>query len=357
MALQTYGFSLFPMFQRTDPTNSGATSTLQINAANKGFAQVFQVPKTGTIDTIRFYVAGRVSNGDVDVSLQTLSSGAPSGTEYASSSSETVTVNTTGWFTATLATPASATRGDKIAARVQGAAATTIDATILVNNDYNQSWPYYASNGGAGWVISPSQMPAMQIGYDDGTWLNAPGLNAGHESRTQNTVNSTSTPRHIGVSFTPLFPMTVEGVAIWGVRAANSAGTIVLFTTDPSSPLATVASFDPSEAPSSSTYEIRYQLFTASYSLSAGTKYRIAYVPTGTGNLGLENVTVDAAAKAAIYPGGTDWVYTSASASPTAEGDWTDDTTKIPMISLIVSAFGDDAGGGAGPSLGNGGFA
>jgi len=79
--------------------------------------------------------------------------------------------------------------------------------------------------------------------------------------------------------------------------------------------------------------------------LAAGTAYRIAIEPSSTTNVNVQTFTLPSSDYFSGTPAGGTAVYTTF-----ATATWTDSTTQLPMMDLIIDQLDDGAGGGGGGS-------
>jgi len=89
--------------------------------------------------------------------------------------------------------------------------------------------------------------------------------------------------------------------------------------------------------------------FTAPYVLAAATWYRLIIEPTTTTGLIIYDFNLPSLASMDAW-GGASFHLTTAK-DPTADGSWTNydsGTFRKPFLGIGLSAFADDAGGGAG---------
>lgn len=316
------------------PTISSSTGT-GIDAAGEQWATIFQVPKTGTIDRIRFATGTVSSSQDLSVSLETVSAtdGFPTGTDYGGSAPETVaSPAATTIYTVTFATPASATKGDIIAVVIQwaGTSGSVLfsrwgGTSALINNQcygalYTGSWAKYTT--------SP---PMFSVLYDDDTseYIGAAPATITTPNRAFNTG---STPDEVGLRFKMPFGARATGVIGWVSPTAGRNTSLVLYS-DAGTALATASPDFDQTANLNGAANLPY-LFSSTVTLAKDTWYRLTYRPD-TAN----NVTIPYLAFTDSYElgqiAGSDVYH----CERTNAGSFTDSTNAYTPISLLINAI------------------
>lgn len=326
-----------PFYFGWDLATSISRVDLTIDAAGEKVAFVFRVPKTGDIDRVSFRVQAVTSSQTLRVSLETVDgSGNPSGTDYGGSAPGTQTSPAVGTsYEVTLATPASATEGDYIAAVIQFDSSVgnlAISQGSISANVAGSSYPVHYT---ASWAKQARQ-PMLSIRYDDGTYgfisaippclFSSAGFNTG------------STPDERANKFILPAPLQVCGMYAY----INAGNTMDMVLYDSGGTALETVSNDPNSRQSAAQL---YTLFPfAPRDLTAGTYY-VAVKPTSGSNITAYWVELLATGHLAGLHGGTNIHY----ASRTDAGSWNDNTSLRLKAGLVVS--GVDAGGGGGSGI------
>ena len=332
--------------------------TQTLDAEGEYVAFIMHIPKTGTLKKVCVGI-GTVTTADpVEVRIETVSSGAPSGTLYATDSAGVISspsVNTMYWVAINGATGISVTAGDLVAIKF---ILTYTDGNLLINFQNYMFFPTssipYASTYLGGSAAKVTANPNISFEYSDGIFACSTAICC---TNTTTTLNNTSNPNRIGNMFK--FPFGVGAIGFVGMIDADDNVDVILYDSsddDPdfSTPLATV-SLDSTTRGATSLYQQRV-LFPSTIFLDKDKWYRIAVVPTTANNVG-HNCTVflDDGALHGIdaAPFGQNCIYTSCNGAPDAEADWTQDDTKRSSLALIIDQIDIPAAGGSSPVYGN----
>jgi len=326
MTLQTRAFTQFPV------SSSIAPVTLTIDASTEKVGITMQAPKTGNIDTIWFHLSGVTGTHTLRYSIQGVdASGFPNGT-IAQSGTGTAA---NGWFSLTLGTSHSVTRGEVMAVVCDFSAYTSGGVGVTTTNVQDYLFPYI-SHLTASWA-KVSRSPVVALQYDDGSFGAAPGVYP--LAISDQTYNNGSTPDECGLIFSLPYPCKVLGMAVT-TRSITGLPEFVLYDSDGSTVLETYTIADADYTNSTTgTYVI---IFDTSPTLQANTNYRAAFKPTTASDIRL--VYGDAPSAAALdgMPGGSEFHWTQR----TNAGSWTETTTRRPLIGLLLDSVDDGLGGG-----------
>lgn len=343
MALQLIKPGLYlPEMPRKRSGTSEADFT--IDAAGEKSAFVFEVPKTGTIDRVGFFTRIVSNSQTIRVGLETLdANGDPSGTQYGGSAVGTQTSPAQlVFYEVTLATGASATKGDIVAAVFQFDG-TVGNVAINAANGVDNSFPYI-DNYTTVWAKT-ANVPYLSIRYNDGSYepINTFPVNS---QIAYSAFSSTSTPDERALRFLLPFPARIVG--FWGDFSYGADFDVVLY--EGTTALSTYSIVNIKKA---GTGYGQYK-FGSAILLSKDTVYRLAVKPTTTTNVGVLEMTVSIAAMMDMLSGGQAFYYSQR----TDAGTWSDTTTRRPFMGLIIDQIDDGVGGSGGPVGNNfrGGF-
>lgn len=332
-----------------------ATSSLNLfGATTIRLAYVVRVPKSGTLDGIEFLIANAVSAQPMRVSFQDLTGSAPDGTadQY-----RTFTPNT-GWKTPGLITSDGTdsgskrvvTAGDWLAAVMEWTGTTgdvqfghfreplgVATYTSATNPD-----GYLSTFAGATWTGYVQCLGLnLALKYADGSYGRLLGPHVPILSVATEAFGSGTTPDERGLICTLTAPLRAIGV--WGVLDLDAAADLVLYDVDGTTVLRSVSVGATPRA--SANLGPTWQRFATAVDLPTGT-YRLVVKPTTASTVGLQVFTLNTAGHREAHPGDLTAHYTSR----TDAGAWSQTTTKVPQLALIVSGVEDGAGGGGGPT-------
>lgn len=224
MALKTLP-SLFIYPNLSVGVDMNTTFQTFLDNVNEYAGMGFVVPKTGTIAKIGFLtgtVSGFVGDLRAGLYLNSPGSGLPSATPYGGMA-EGVLVNplASTAYEITLATPANAVRGDRVAAKIRIGAFTSGGLTLRRHDSSREivSMPYFFFDNGTGGTrtIHP---PIFWVVYGDGTVAALPGTYSQIGLSTV-TIGPSTNPNEVGNKFRLPFRARVSGLRmIWSAGNA-----------------------------------------------------------------------------------------------------------------------------------------
>lgn len=325
------------------------SASLTIAASGSKVGAVFHAPKSGVIDRIRYRTGTSSGSPTLDVRLETVTSGRPSGTLWASGTNAiSATLGSNANAETTLTNPATVNQGDLIALVFAWVNGSTAIVNCSAGGLVNQQFPgFYADNAGAGYVVSAARVPNFALRYDDGTY--ATGL--GCYWATAATTSATFSSGEQGIRFRLPYKARVGG--LWHTYDPDTALTFNLYA-DATAPGGTTLATRTQQANEfeAAAAQIAVCEFTNSVVLNANTWYRlVCSVAAASSNF--RYIDVPAAAELAATPAGADFYQTVSSGS-----SWVDTTTRQPQMGLLIDGLDDGVGGVSGgcPLVGNGGL-
>jgi len=195
---------------------------------------------------------------------------------------------------------------------------------------------------GSSWA-KQNAVATFGVKYDDGSVYGIPGTYpvTGSSAFSVTGINTGSTPDEIGVKFQVPFPCRVRGIH-WNGGLANAADQFKLYNAA-DSVLGTIT------IDSDQVYSTRgqFHLFAADIELTKDVWYRITLLPGGGNSCSVNEFEVASAAYLDQFAGGQNYHRTER----TDAGGWTDTTTKVPVISLLINGFDDGTGAASGGGL------
>lgn len=350
MALQSIGPTLWPWYT---PATNFAPGALTIDAADEIAAGVFTVTKTGTVVRVHFSTGNVITGATVDVRLETVdaSNGQPTGTLFGTDTNVSHVIadsNDTAWLrTSTLTGSASVTLGDRIAVVIK-------NPNTSFGNMQIRRAPSVPGPGGLPYAVGPlasnkvDQAPPLvcALEYDDGSF-SIPPFTLPVSSFNSTTLSTSSNPDEMATYFTPTVPMRVIGW--WGLLSLASGANcrIQMYTSGNDTPIAS-DTID-ADLTTSTGSRFYFSFFPATVTLSAGTAYRIAVLPTTTNNVTLQYFDVNSSYLGLLdcLPGGQAMHYSARNRSSTTDPDaaaWSQTTNRRLGLGLIVDQFDDGAG-------------
>lgn len=311
---------------------SGATTA--IDAAGEKIAYVFRVPKTGTIDRIRFATKTVSSSQSLTISLQTVNTttGDPSGSAYGGSSSETVASPATDTiYTVTFSTPASATVGDMVAIVIEFTSTTGNVQIARTSAGATPCATAYMTLYTGSWARVATLAGCFSVIYDDNT-AEPMGVLPAMTTSTSFTITSSSTPDEMGLRFQMPFGARAVGALGWIQLLADARDVAIKLYNDAGTELASVT--PDSGMVGWNGYVFQVVRFASSVTLQRGSWYRLVYVGTQTTGGVIHDMRFTDSIELGMLAG------TSAyQCYRTDGGAFTDSTSRFTPIHLLMDAI------------------
>ncbi|MCP4568388.1 MAG: hypothetical protein GY841_12495 [FCB group bacterium] len=339
---------------------TSAINSLTMDAENEEIAFIIECPKAGDITDVGF-ITGTVdqaTNGltvrieDVDESVQP---SVPDGNLAAAGATETgiaVASNTRYW--ANLDTALTVTAGQLIAVRISfttWAAGNDVDLLMRSPMLLGASlFPYSLLNAG-GWTGN-DDFPICALRYTTDIYPLAQGFFA--KTLAYDLFNNTDLPDRIGLYFKLPFPARISGISTY--MDVDGDFKFVVYDSDgiEANALYTSRTFDKDVRPATLADVLFHNIAIGDRpSIAKDTYYRVCVVPTSGTDTRLYHFTFEAAADMDAMSGGDEFHYTANNTDPPIEeSDWTQTTTKRPLIWLTFDQFDDGVSTGGGPTVG-----
>ena len=383
MTLAACGTVFWPTPIHGGGDGAGGSSTLGANAATfdsttDRLAWVGQSPISDSISKIYFRVGAIAATAGtgVQVRIETVANGKPTGTLWSANGTgaaptASVTIADTddnSWKTATLTNAAVLIPGDEFAIVIIYEAGNDdgtfsvpfqISSTFLSNlsGEYPLQWQdtgggTYASTGNNAcweWIVEMTTAGVISL----------PGLLPQSGAGTLTAYSTGAAPDERALKFTAPFKARVIGVRVTLFNlVAASAFTCSLWDStangpDGQTPLAQSNSVD-GDSVYATTADGHFDIyFTAPYTLTAGTAYYAGVRNTTANAISLGELTNSNVTNAmrAFGLGTTTAHLGTRTWTGTNPGAWTDTTTTLPLISLIIDQIDDGTGTGGGGAM------
>jgi hypothetical protein len=322
---------------------------MQCNASGEIVKANFQAPVTGTINNVRIYwSSGGNASSSFDCSIYEVdANGYVTGTALAQTTGVSIDGSVNGNTLVNFSTGASVTRGQRLALYLEWASGDIRFLGWLEGNRYMQGATSHYTGSWASETYS--LLWEMDI---SGTYYTTQAVGAafGVGEDVYETRDSADTNLHFGVKFQVPFDCKVSGMSgYWGFTNValdnRSSGKVSIYDAS-NTLLGDTPNFGRFDASSQASGAAHVALFTSEISLTRNTTYRMVITPTdavyGMTMMTLERPSASDLQSMISVP----WVFTE-SADLTS---WTDDDTKMPILSLIVSEVSAEEGGGGGSS-------
>lgn len=362
MALVAVGRVLFPEYlvgMASQSTTFGS-NTIVLDSDTDRVAWVGRASITDTLTTIYFRTSTVTTGCTVDVRVETVTNGRPSGTLFAANTAASVVIadgDDNVWKTATLTAAASLTVEDEFAIiiTVDTAGATpNLQLTVSPSNLNNTGglYPVCLLDAGAGTWASAAFAFDWILQYGTAGVIPTSGMIPVNGGGTLTAFNSGSTDDEIALRFQVPFKCRCSGARVFmGNITAAGDFTISLWpasSDDDTDALAQVT--EDGDVVSSATADCFVEVPFSPVTLDINTTYYLGLRADTANNISIGELTTATVANAILaFPGVSAQMYRSRRAwTAGTAGAWTDTTTTLPLINLIIDQLDDGAGGGGG---------
>lgn len=328
-------------------TTTGAVASAALVASGRiGF--IFQAPKTGTIDRVLWRSGTASGSPTVDVRLETVGTGSPSGTLFGTNTNiVTGAVASNTDYESTLTAGASVTQGDFLSLVWAYNSGTSIQialASLVTSMQLNL--PQISTAGT--YSLIAGRLPYAALRYSDGTYC---PIAAGGVAYGIGSTISAYTSGERGLRFR--LPYTARVSGFWASFDPDVDFTVNLYD-DATAPGGTAIR---SLAIATNRFIQKNAVvsqfnFSSSVTLAADTWYRLVGAPSGSPGIRYNINTIPSASYAAA-------VATDHHETVSSGGSWVNTDTVLPQIGVVIDGLDNGVGGGGGlilPRAMNGGL-
>lgn len=325
------------------PRAAVGLSGYALDDSNDAVAQVFAIPRSGTITKIGVYctaVTGDPPAYNVGLVTVGASTGIPSTSAYGGSALTTYDFTAGGWVWITLPTPATAVAGESAAVHIwptgsvpDGSNYATLSNGLMVSGGSAglPRVPYYSVS----WNVADREgWTAIAVQYSDGLVAGLPMDNC-----NTLTFDSADTPDEVGCRFTLPFSANSFGCRLVLCDAASSAPFVVTLYDAADNMLASYTISDEDEANQGGTYPTLIDCHWAEAALTADAVYRLAIKATsGTLTITPSLASFESAASLTnnlTIPEAGRWMQTTR----TDGGAWTDTAAGLVWMALWINSM------------------
>jgi hypothetical protein len=368
MALQDIGLMYWPPLQLPGgPLASGlAVGTIAFDSATDQLACVCRCTVTDELETVYLRTVTVTVGCTLDVRVETVTNGRPSGTLWGANTNASVVVADTDdntWKTAALTAAASMNVGDEYAIRVVVASGTPNMqfAAPPGNLATYASLAHYPltlqDTGGGAWASSGAGFEWIVEFATTGV-KPVTGLNPNSGAGTITSFNSGTSPDERALRFQVPFKCRIAGlrVAMFNIAAgADFTYSIWDAAGDTDAEALAQASIDGDFAISTTQDGYVDLWFDAPVAPDIGTTYHAGVRADTANSIGLAEFSNSDVANALLgFPGVSAQMYLATRAwSAGTAGAWTDTTTTLPLIHLIIDQLDDGVSAGGASAIAN----
>lgn len=344
-----------------------ANNSLTFDSSTDRIAYVGRSPITDSIASVYFRTGTVTTGNTMEVRIETVANGRPTGTLWNTNTNGTVVVADSDdnvWKTVTLTAAASLTPGQEFAIVMQNSSGTPnmgLTAPSTGQPGWNSvgQYPLILQDTGGGTYAAPSSSVALSwiVGMTTAGPVYLPGLLPTHAAGTATAFNSGSAPDEYATKFTAPFKCRCIGARVYLENIAAGADfTVSLWPASSSvdgDALAQIA--EDGDFPYASTTDGFLDVFwTSPVTLSQNTIYYLGVRADTANNLAIAAAVAAAGITNAINAfgipsGGTIFQATRTWTAGTAAAWVETATTTLPMLNLILDQVDDGTGtGGSG---------
>lgn len=322
--------------------NIGTVATL--DASGEYVAYIFSAREDMTISHVGFLVGAVTNSPTMEIRIETVdASGLPSGTLWATNTNIVTAALSSGWTLQALTASASVTKGQMVCVKLLwgGAATSTLIVQHLLNttSGFGGNLPYSVINTGTPTKTGISNLPALALGSSLTTFYNVPGFVA-FNAHTANAFNNTSSAKR-GLRFVPNFNCRAVGIR-WFKGNATGDCNISLMDDAGTELSGSSTALDNDHTLVTQTGSVAVY-FDNPVVLAAGTAYRVALQPTSATNINITTLTLPSSDYFSATPAKSAAVATYATF---ATATWTDSTTQIPLMDVLLDQIDNGEGSG-----------
>lgn len=320
----------------------GTAQTLDAAGEFQGYG--FIAKEDMTITHVMFRAGTVAGSPTATVSIEALdASGLPTGSAgFGSTNGTTATIVSNTTVLTALGATATITKGTPFCVKITYASGTSIITqnlganTVLIPGYSNQ--PFKVTNVSGSTVRSNlDQLPILALGSSSTTFYNVPGIMP-LTSYNAGTFNNTNSAKR-GLRFVP--PMACRAIGIhWFCSNSTGDYNAVLYNDAGTELSSSSTAFDGDTHFANANAATRVY-FDNPVTLAAGTAYRIAIEPTSATNCNVSTYTLPSSDYYGATPGGTTATYASF-----ATATWTDSTTQIPLMDVIIDQLDNGVSSG-----------
>jgi len=342
--------------------------TSLMNANDEGVALVMQAPHTlaGSVTITGVYagitLVSGVSAGEscnLEMSVQTVGSGLPTGTEFTTGSTGSDSIDNTDkvsdkWYGADLGTAAAVDPGDIFAlvCQMKNLSGTINVSAALPNGHLGLGFPYGCQHTGLWGKLASGRMASMAAKLSDGTLLYCPVSYMHGNNISTHVINNTDTGDHVGTRLQMPYDCKVAGGFIQSFNNGGNDWSAELWSGD--SVVGSTGTIAGSLVGGSGSDMYNFFFTQGEVELTANTTYRLIITPESISDVTAYTILMGAQGELPVLPkamlwGGAEWYETaSTNSAPTAASDFADDTSRKFPMGLWVTQVNDTAGGAGG---------
>lgn len=334
----------YPGIAYSLPTSASLSTVATLDAAGEYVSHIFSAREDMTISHVGFRAGTATGSPTVEVRIETVdTAGLPSGTLWAvntNGTTGTITSNTNPLQALTAS--ASITKGQVFCVKIVYASGTSQVIQELGNSASmigSTGLPYRVLNVGTPTKSASVNNPLIALGSSATTFYNVPGTMPISAIAGAAFNNTNSAKR--GLKFTPPMNCRAIGLRFWAVNSIGDYNAAI-FDSSGAALSGSSTAFD-GDQNNNGTGGITYAYFDSTVLLTRATAYYAAIEPSSATNANMPVYTLPTSDYFTATPAGSTAVY-----SAFATATWTDSTTQLPVLDVLIDQVDDGAGTGGG---------
>jgi hypothetical protein len=347
MALQSIGGIMhWPNMARIISAAPSTVALTTIDAAGEYDGVVIQAREAMTISHVAFRPGTASGSPTWDIRIEGVdaTTGLPDGNLVAANTNIISQVIVTGtWQIEQLTSAASISAGQIFAVKLLHNAGSCQTSSYGVGQF--TTLPYQVVNTGTPATARISSAMVIALGSSTTSFYNVAGLLPA-QSVTNNTFSNSVAGAKRGLRFRAPFKCSVVG-ARWFANGAVGDFNLIVEDSSGNELSSSSTAFDGNKFSSATTSSPEAFLDNA-VTLTQGTDYRIMFEPTSATNINISTLTVG---NSANYRSATPYGSNSSYTTYTTGGGYSDTTTQLPLIDILIDQFDDGASTTGGQSV------
>lgn len=343
--------------------NAGAISAITLDSTSDKMAWIGTSPVTDSITTIYFRTQTVTTGADVDVRIETVSSGRPSGELWDTTTNIVVTVadgDDNVWKTATLTSAASLNAGDQFAIVIASSAGSpnmglATGSDSLSPSGFCGSFPSLVANTTGSYAVVTLLPRSFEwiVEFSSAGIKYMPSLSPLDGAMTLTAFNSGSDPNERALRFIVPFKCRIVGARV-SLANGNAGADLTMSLwdstgdTDAEALAQVVLDADSKTVVTSDGYVSAF--FDTAVTLTVGSTYYIGIRADTANNQSLYELSTAGSGEPAgaikAFPAESTNLYLATRTwSGGSAGSWSTTTTTLPVIELLIDQLDDGSGG------------
>jgi hypothetical protein len=317
-------------------------------AAGHYAAYAFVAREDMVVSHVAFRCNAASGSPTIDVRIETLdpATGLPNGLWATNTNLSGVSVASTTNYISTLTAAATITKGQTFCVKFAYVSGTSFGLGVVsgVVSPTTSALPYQILNTGSPAKAILAVQPVIGFGSSSTAFYQVPGV-IPITVYAAGAFNNTSSAKR-GILFTPPMDCRIIGVRWFNGGATGDYNAVVLTGDASGTELSSSSTAFEGNNNSENFTSAMTVYFDNPVTADAGTAYRVVIEPSSATNVNVSTYTLPSADYFSATPAKSTAVYTAYA------GSWTDSTTQLPLMDIIIDQVDDGTGTGGGGVVG-----